>query len=172
MPESHSGRSPASHRRERPITTKVRTCLWYDGKAEEAARFYTSLLPESRIESVFRPAADGPALFVDFVLGGTPYQALNGGPKYTFSEAASISVVTSDQAETDRLWAALLADGGAAKQCGWLADRYGLCWQIIPEALPRLLGDPDPAAAGRVMQAMMGMAKIDIAGLEAAHRGG
>ena len=129
-------------------------------------------MPESRIENVFRPAADGPALVVDFVLAGTPYQALNGGPQFRFTEAASISVLTEDQAETDRLWAALLADGGAAKQCGWLADRYGLCWQIVPEALPRLLSDPDPAAAGRVIEAMMQMVKIDIAGLEAAHRGG
>lgn len=129
-------------------------------------------MPESRIENVFRPAADGPALVVDFVLAGTPYQALNGGPQFRFTEAASISVLTEDQAETDRLWAALLADGGTAKQCGWLADHYGLCWQIVPEALPRLLSDPDPAAAGRVMEAMMQMVKIDIAGLEAAHRGG
>ena len=106
------------------------------------------------------------------MLAGTPYQGLNGGPQHPFTEAASISVLTRDQAETDRLWAALLADGGAPKACGWLADRYGLCWQIIPEALPRLLGDPDPAAAGRVMEAMMGMVKIDIAGLETAHRGG
>jgi predicted 3-demethylubiquinone-9 3-methyltransferase (glyoxalase superfamily) len=106
------------------------------------------------------------------VLAGTPYQGLNGGPQHPHTEAASISVATRDQAETDRLWEALLADGGQPNACGWLADRYGLCWQIIPEALPRLLADPDPAASARVMQAMMGMVKIDIAGLEAAHRAG
>jgi len=153
------------------MTAKVRTCLWYDGKAEEAARFYVSLLPDSRIENVFRPTPDSPALVVNFILAGTPYQGLNGGPQHPFTEAASISVLTEDQAETDRLWAALLADGGEPKACAWLTDRFGLCWQIVPEALPRLLSDPDPAAAGRVMEAMMGMVKIDIAGLEAAHRG-
>jgi predicted 3-demethylubiquinone-9 3-methyltransferase (glyoxalase superfamily) len=155
-----------------PGPAKVRSCLWSDGKALEAARFYVSLLPDSRIDGVFRPRPDGPELVVDFVLAGTPYQALNGGPQHPFTEAASISVSTRDQAETDRLWEALLADGGAPKACGWLADRYGLCWQIIPEALPRLLADPDPAASARVMQAMMGMIKIDIAGIEAAQRGG
>ncbi len=155
-----------------PVSARVRTCLWYDGQAEEAARFYVSLLPESRIEGVFRPGPAAPPLLVDFVLAGTPYQGLNGGPQHPFTEAVSISVLTADQAETDRLWDALLADGGRPKACGWLADRYGLCWQIVPEALPRLLADPDPAAAGRVMQAMLGMVKIDIAGLEAARRGG
>ena len=121
---------------------------------------------------MFRPQPDGPAVVVVFTLGGTPYQALNGGPQYRCSEAASISVLTADQAETDRLWSALTADGGREGRCAWLTDRYGLAWQIVPEALPRLLQHPDPAASGRVMAAMLKMGKIDIAGLEAAHRGG
>jgi predicted 3-demethylubiquinone-9 3-methyltransferase (glyoxalase superfamily) len=169
MPEDLA---PTVTEAEKRKTAKVRTCLWYDGKAEEAARLYVSLIPGSAIEQVFRAAADEPALIVDFVLAGTPYQALNGGPRYRFSEAASISVLTEDQAETDRLWAALVADGGKPGQCAWLIDRYGLAWQIVPRALPRLLGSPDREAAGRVMAAMRGMGKIDIAGLEAAHRGG
>lgn len=153
------------------MTAKVRTCLWYDGKGEEAAEFYVSLLPNSGIESVFRPQPDGPALVVDFNLSGTPYQALNGGPQFRHSEAASISVLTHDQEETDRLWRALTANGGSESMCGWLKDRYGVSWQIVPETLPRLLMDSDRAGAGRAMHAMLGMRKIDIAALEAAFRG-
>jgi predicted 3-demethylubiquinone-9 3-methyltransferase (glyoxalase superfamily) len=108
---------------------------------------------------------------VEFTLAGTPYQALNGGPHFTLDEAASISVSTEDQAETDRLWAALIADGGAESQCGWLKDRFGLSWQIVPTRLGELMQDPDPEKAGRVQQAMLGMRKLDIAALEAAHRG-
>ena len=150
---------------------KVATCLWFDGNAEEAAGFYTSLIPDSRITSIMRLHPDGPALIVGFTLGGAPFQALNGGPQYKFSEATSISVTTAGQEETDRLWAALMAGGGSESQCAWLKDRFGLSWQIVPEALPRLLGSPDRAAAGRAMQAMLGMRKIDIAALEAAFRG-
>jgi len=153
------------------MTAKVKTCLWFDGQAEEAASFYVSLIPDSRIETLFRPKPDGPALLVEFTLGGTPYQALNGGPRYTHSPAASISVRTKDQEETDRLWEALIADGGAESRCGWLTDRYGVSWQIVPEVLPRLLTSPERAAADRAMQAMMTMVKIDIAGIEAAYAG-
>lgn len=153
------------------MTHKVKTCLWYDGVAEQAARFYVSLIPDSEIAGLFRPDETQPPLIVEFTLAGTPYLALNGGPMFRHSEAASIAVTTADQAETDRLWAALTADGGAESQCGWLKDRFGLSWQIVPEALPRLLSDPDKAASGRVMQAMMGMKKIVIEELEAAHRG-
>ena len=149
---------------------KVRTCLWFDGQAEQAATFYVSLVPDSAIESVSRRPDDGAALVVEFHLGGTPYQALNGGPASRFTEAASIVVMTDDQAETDRLWAKL-TDGGCESQCGWLTDRYGLSWQIVPRALVRFLSDPDPKAAGRAMNAMLGMRKIDIAALEAAHAG-
>ncbi|MEQ1719043.1 MAG: VOC family protein [Hyphomicrobium sp.] len=151
--------------------SKVKTCLWFDGNGEEAARLYVSLLPGSDIGRLFRPDANGPALVVEFTLAGTPYQALNGGPQFPHTEAASISVATEDQAETDRLWDALVANGGAESRCGWLKDRFGVSWQIVPEALPKLLGGPDKAASARVMQAMMKMAKIDIAALEAAARG-
>ena len=150
---------------------KVAICLWFDGDAESAAAFYTSLLPGSRITNVVRPALDGPALLVEFTLGGAPFQALNGGPQYKFSEATSISVTTEDQEETDRLWAALISDGGSESQCAWLKDRFGMSWQIVPKALPRMLGSSDRVASGRAMEAMMGMRKIDIAALDAAYRG-
>ena len=150
---------------------KVRTCLAYKDQAEEAARFYVSLIPDSVFEGAFRPEPNGPALMVAFTLAGTPYQALNMGDYVTLNDAVSISVMTKDQRETDELWEKLIADGGAENRCGWLKDRFGLSWQIVPEALPRLLSHEDRAAAGRAMQAMMGMVKIDIAALEAAFRG-
>jgi len=150
------------------MSAKVRTCLWFDGRAEEAAAYYVSLLPGSAVQDVFRPAPDGPALVVDFSLAGTPYQALNGGPQFTFTEAASISVLTRDQAETDRLWDALVDGGGEESMCGWCKDRYGLSWQIVPEPVTRMLSDSDAEAAGRAMQALMSMRRIDIAAIEAA----
>lgn len=149
----------------------VQTCLWFDGDAEAASALYTALIPGSAITRVTRMAPEGPALMVNFHLAGVPYQALNGGPQFKHSPAVSISVSTPDQAETDRLWEALLADGGQPSQCAWLTDRFGLSWQIVPEALPRLLGAADRAAAGRAMQAMLQMGKIDIAALEAAFQG-
>jgi predicted 3-demethylubiquinone-9 3-methyltransferase (glyoxalase superfamily) len=152
------------------MTAKIRTCFWFDREGEAAAAFYVSLLPDSRVESVFRPEPNGPALTVDFTLAGTPYQILNGGPQFPQTVAASISVLTEDQAETDRLWAALIADGGDDSKCGWLKDRWGVSWQIVPKALPRLLGSSNRAASGRVMQALMSMQKIDVAALEAAAR--
>lgn len=150
---------------------KVRTCLWFDGNGEDAANHYVSLLPDSRIETVSRPEPGKPALIVEASLAGTPYTFLNGGPHYKLSPAASIAVRTVDQAETDRLWTALLADGGEESQCGWLTDRFGVSWQIVPDALPRMLGADDREAAGRAMQAMLKMKKIDIAALEAAFNG-
>lgn len=153
------------------MTAKVKTCFWFDGNGEDAAKFYVSLLPDSAIESVFRPEPDGPALVVDFTLAGTPYQALNGGPQFKPSEAASISVLTKDQAETDRLWKALTADGGEESMCGWLKDKFGVSWQIVPEALPSLLSHSDKPAAKRAMDAMMQMKKIDIGTIEAAFKG-
>ena len=123
---------------------RVRTCLWFDGQGEEAARFYVSLLPGSAIEGVQRPAPDGPALIVEFSLAGAPYMILNGGPQYTHTPAASISVSTADQETTDRLWAALTADGGRESRCGWLVDRFGVSWQIVPRAVGRLLSDCRP----------------------------
>lgn len=149
----------------------VSTCLWFDGAAEEAAAFYVALIPGSAIGRVYRPAGAPAALVVEFTLAGTAYMGLNGGPEFPHTEAASIVVSTANQGETDRLWAALTAGGGSPGQCGWLKGRYGLSWQIVPEAVPRLVADPDPAAVARVMAALMGMGKIDIAELDAARRG-
>jgi predicted 3-demethylubiquinone-9 3-methyltransferase (glyoxalase superfamily) len=143
----------------------------FDQNGEDAARLYVSLLPDSMIESVFTPDPSKPPMVIDFTLGGTAYQALNIGPQFPHSQAVSISVLTEDQEETDRLWDALLADGGKAAQCGWLTDRFGLSWQIVPKRLPELLRDPDQDKAARVMEAMMGMVKIDISGLERAGEG-
>lgn len=148
----------------------IQTCLWFNDSAELAATLYCSLFPDAKITNVFRQggAPDAPAFMVEFILMGQSYAAMNGGPHYTLTPAASIVAHVDTQAEVDQLWAALLADGGVESRCGWLTDRYGLSWQIIPRALPRLL-QADPS--GRVMQAMMGMVKIDVAALEAAARG-
>lgn len=154
---------------------KITTCLWFDGRAEEAAEYYTSLFPDSRITGVQRhteagPGEPGSVLLVTFELAGQRFSALNGGPEFTFSEAISLSVDCADQAEVDELWAKL-TDGGEESQCGWLKDRYGLSWQIVPRELPELLNDADPAAAARVMKALFGMRKIDVRALrEAAGR--
>ncbi|WP_118138434.1 VOC family protein [Oceanicella sp. SM1341] len=161
-PATATGPAPAAP------TVSVATCLWFDGTGEEAAALYTALIPGSRITGRVPPAPDAPALLVSFTLAGTPYQALNGGPMFRHGEAASIAVTTPDQAETDRLWDALTADGGSLGRCGWLRDRFGLSWQIVPEALPRLLAAPGPGASARVREAMMAMGRIDIAALEAA----
>ena len=146
------------------MTDKIRPCLWFDGNAEEAARFYVSVLPDSRIVGVT-------PLVVEFVLAGRDYMGLNGGPGHPFTWAVSLSVDCEDQAEVDRYWAALTADGGVESRCGWLQDRYGLSWQITPRILPRLINDPDRAKADRVMQAMLKMKKIVVADLEAAAAG-
>ena len=156
--------------------SKIAPCLWFDGEAEEAAKFYVSLLPDSRVDHVQRNVTDSPAgksgsvLVVKFTLAGQSFLALNGGTRFEYSHAISFFVDCVDQAEVDRLWGAL-SDGGSVERCGWLKDRYGISWQIVPNVLPRLLGDPDPAKAQRVMQAMLGMVKLDIAGLEAARAG-
>lgn len=153
---------------------KVFPCLWFDGDAEEAAAFYASLLPDSRVDRVWRSPAEtpsGPAgmvLTVDFTLAGQRFQGLNGGPDFSFSEAVSFVVDCEDQAEVDRLWDALSANGGEPGPCGWLKDRFGLSWQIVPRRLNELLDDPDPDRARRAMEAMLAMGKIDIAGLEKA----
>ena len=147
---------------------KVRTFLWYDGQAEAATNHYVSLVPDSRILSVDRLGEDGSTVIVGFELGGIEYVALDGGPLYSFTEAASIMVVCEDQAEVDRLWDGLTADGGEPGPCGWLKDRWGLSWQIAPRALLELQQDPDRERAGRVNAAMLTMGKIDIAALYAA----
>lgn len=149
----------------------VLTCLWFAEGGEEAARSYTRLLPNSAVDDVFRPEPDGPALVVTFHLQGVPYQILNGGPHFRLSPAASIVVHTADQAETDRLWDALTADGGAGGRCGWLVDRWGVSWQIVPAPFVRMLGGPDRAAAGRAREAMMQMSRLDLARLQAAFDG-
>ena len=156
--------------------SKISPCLWFDGEAEEAANFYVSLLPDSRIEQVQRNLADSPAgkkgsvLVVAFTLAGQKFLALNGGARFEYTHAVSFLIECEDQAEIDRLWQAL-SQGGKPEQCGWIRDRYGLFWQIEPKILPKLLADPDPAKAQRVMQAMLQMIKIDIAGLQRAYRG-
>ena len=150
---------------------KIVPCLWYDGDAEEAAQFYVSLLPNSQIDRVTRAPAESPSgpvgsvLTVEFTLAGSKYVGLNGGPQFPFTEAVSFQIRCKDQAEVDRLWEALAADGTEV-QCGWIKDRWGLCWQIVPALLIELLNDPDINRARRVQEAMMQMVKIDIAQLE------
>ena len=153
------------------LQQKVRTCLWFDSQGHEAAEFYVSLLPDSRIDGMFHYAIDGPPLVVEFTLAGAPFMVLNGGPMFKLSPAASISVLTKDQTETDNLWDKLLADGGEESMCGWLTDRFGVSWQIVPETLPRMLNAADKAAASRARESMMTMQKLDIAALEAAFNG-
>ena len=151
------------------------TCLWFDDQAEEAARFYTSVVPRSRIVAVTQYAVPTPSdkpvgstMTVEFELDGHPFTALNGGPHFTFNEAVSIVLRTDDQAETDRLWATLLEGGGEPGPCGWLKDRFGLSWQVYPARLDELTTDPDPARAARATEAMLRQSRIDIAEIEAA----
>ncbi len=148
---------------------KITPCLWFDGKAEEAARFYVSLFPDSQVTGM-TPGPTGAALVLQFRVAGLEFLALNGGPQFTFNEAISLSIDCRSQAELDDLWEKL-SDGGSEGQCGWLKDRYGLSWQLVPAVLPKLLTDPDRAKAGRVMDAMMGMKRLDIRALEAAALG-
>lgn len=153
---------------------KITPCLWFENNAEEAARFYTSIFPDSSITGVLHAKSDTPGnkegdvLLVEFTLAGQKYQALNGGPHDKFNDAISLSVDCADQAEVDHYWDALIAGGGRPVQCGWLKDKYGLSWQIVPRRLTELLSNPDPAKAKRVMQAMLKMVKLDVAALEAA----
>lgn len=157
--------------------SKVSTCLWFDRDAETAARLYVSLVPGSSLTHVQRSpdawpgGAAGDVIMVTFTLGGQSFQALNGGTAADYGTSASISVTCADQIEVDRLWQALTADGGSEIACGWLRDRWGVPWQIVPEILPRLLASPDPAVSGRVFSAMTKMVKLDIAALERAAAG-
>ena len=156
---------------------KISPCLWFDGKAEEAARFYTSIFPNSRITSVDRSPGETPSgpkdmvLSVSFTLDGRSFIGLNGGPEFKFNEAVSLSIDCDDQAEVDRSWSALLAGGGQESQCGWLKDRFGLSWQVVPAGMEELFADPDPERANRAMRAMLGMRKLDIAALRDAADG-
>ena len=150
--------------------------LWFADRAEEAVRFYVSLLPDSQVDSVTPLPADTPSgpvgsvQVIEFTLAGQPYMAINAGPFEAFNHAISLLVPCDDQAEIDRLWEAL-SDGGAVEQCGWLRDRYGLCWQITPRRLGEWMKDPDPAKAARVGKAMLAMVKFDIAALQRAYGG-
>jgi predicted 3-demethylubiquinone-9 3-methyltransferase (glyoxalase superfamily) len=156
---------------------KIATCLWFDKNAEDAARFYASTFPDSRVTVVQRSPTDypngkaGDVLTVEFTVLGQPFLGLNGGPTFTFDEAVSFQVFTNTQEETDRYWNAIVGAGGQESECGWCKDKFGLSRQIVPRALMEAMGDPDRAAAKRAMEAMMTMRKIDIARIEAARRG-
>ena len=152
------------------MTQKITTFLWFDNNAEEAMRFYTSIFANSRIVTS-QAGPDGTFLLATFELDGQEFMAINGGPHFKFTEAVSLFVRCETQEEVDDLWDKLSA-GGETSQCGWLKDRYGLSWQVIPNALGELMGDPDPVKAGRVMQAILTMRKIDIRELERAYAGG
>ncbi len=155
--------------------SKIAPCLWFAREAEEAANFYVSIFPDSRIDHVQKNIVDTPAgkpdevLVVNFTLAGQRFMALNGGSRVEFNHAISLEIDCADQAEVDRLWNGL-CEGGAPVECGWVTDRYGVSWQVVPTVLGKYLSDPDPARAANVMLAMMQMVKLDIAGLEAAYR--
>src|SRR5258706_7492843 len=148
--------------------SKISPCLWFDGEAEQAAKFYVSLLPDSRIETVQKNTVDSPAgkagsvLVVEFTLAGQRFMALNGGTRFEYTHAVSFKIDCADQAEVDRLWDAL-SNGGQVEQCGWLKDRYGVSLQIVPAALVQYLGGPHRAGAPPAMQAMLGVGQVDIA---------
>jgi predicted 3-demethylubiquinone-9 3-methyltransferase (glyoxalase superfamily) len=151
------------------------TCLWFDTQAEEAAAYYTGIFKNSRLGAVHRytdagPGPAGSVMLVEFELNGQKFSGLNGGPQFTFNEAVSIVVPCADQAEVDYYWDRL-SDGGQEVACGWLKDKYGLCWQIVPAAFFAMVADADPARRARVMQAMLAMTKFDIAALERAYAG-
>jgi predicted 3-demethylubiquinone-9 3-methyltransferase (glyoxalase superfamily) len=159
------------------MASKNTICLWYDGTAVDAARFYAETFPDSAVGTVFRAPGDypdgkqGDALTVEFTVCGIACVGLNGGPAFKHNEAFSFQIATDDQAETDRLWNAIVGNGGQESQCGWCKDKWGLSWQITPRALIGALSEPDRAAAKRAFEAMMSMKKIDIAAIEAALRG-
>ncbi len=159
------------------MMSKNTICLWYDGTALEAAQFYAETFADSAVKAVMRAPGDypdgkqGDVLTVEFSVLGIPCLGLNGGPQFKHTEAFSFQVATDDQAETDRLWNAIVGNGGQESECGWCKDKWGLSWQITPRALMAAISDPDPAVAQRAFAAMMGMRKIDIAAIEAARRG-
>ena len=150
--------------------------LWFDTQGEDAANFYVSIFPNSSIDNVSYygeagPREPGMVLTVDFTLDGTPFTAINGGPDFSFDEAVSFLIPCKDQDEIDRYWKRLLADGGQESQCGWLKDKYGLSWQVVPTVLDEMIADPDKEKAERAMKAMLGMVKLDIAELQRAFDG-
>ena len=156
---------------------KITPSLWFDGRAEEAAAFYTSIFPDSRIEDISRSPAENPStkagevLLVAFALSGQRFVGINGGPQFPFTEAVSFQVDCADQAEVDRYWEALVEGGGEHGQCGWLKDRFGLSWQVVPREMGAYLGGPDPAGAARAMEAMLRMPRLDVAALRDAYEG-
>jgi predicted 3-demethylubiquinone-9 3-methyltransferase (glyoxalase superfamily) len=156
---------------------KIAPCLWFDGNAEDAARLYTSLFPDSEITSVQRAPADNPStsegavLTVEFSLAGQKFLGLNGGPQFSFTEAVSFTIDCKDQDEVDHYWDALTADGGEPSQCGWLKDRFGVSWQVIPRQLMEYLGGSDRDGASRAMRAMLQMGKLDVETLREAYEG-
>ena len=158
-------------------SAKVTLCLWYDGTAEDAASFYAATFPDSAVGAVMRAPGDfpngkqGDVLTVEFTVLGTACIGLNGGPMFKHSEAFSFQIATDSQEETDHYWNAVTGNGGAASECGWCKDKWGLSWQITPRALTEGMADPDPAVRERVFAAMMTMGKIDIASIEAARKG-
>ena len=159
------------------MTSKNTVCLWFDGTAEQAARFYAETFPDSSVQETYRAPSDFPSgkkgdvLTVLFTVMGIPCLGLNGGPEFKHNEAFSFQVATDDQEETDRLWNAIVGNGGQESECGWCKDKWGVSWQITPRVLTEGIADPDPAVARRVFEAMMAMRKIDVAAIEAARRG-
>ena len=159
------------------MLNKNTLCLWFDGTAVDAANFYAATFPDSAVGAIHRAPGDYPdgkqgnILLVEFTVAGIPCIGLNGGPLFKHSEAFSFQIATDDQAETDRLWNAIVDNGGQESMCGWCKDRWGLSWQITPRALTTAMTNPDRAAAQRAFKAMMGMRKIDVAAIEAAVRG-
>jgi predicted 3-demethylubiquinone-9 3-methyltransferase (glyoxalase superfamily) len=157
--------------------TSITPFLWFDHNAEEAANFYVAIFPDSHIDKIARSPADNPSMregevmTVDFTLAGRPYIALNGGPDFHFTEAISLWIDCQDQAEVDRYWELLIANGGEPSVCGWLKDRFGLSWQVVPKRMSELLAGDDRAGAERAMQAMLQMTKLDIGQLERAYAG-
>ena len=153
--------------------SKIAPCLWFNGEAEDAATLYVSLFPDSAIGAVSRygegmPFPAGTAMMVEFTLSGQRFQALNGGPHFTHSEAMSLSIGAKDAAEVDHFWNGLIANGGSEGRCGWLKDRFGVSWQVVPDGLGAVMCDPDPGRRGRAVNAMMGMKKLDLAAMRAA----
>ena len=157
--------------------TRITPCLWFNGNAEEAARFYTTVFPDSHIDKLFKSPTETPdnrtgeVLTVEFTLGGNRFVGLNGGPEFRFNESISFVIDCKDQAEVDRYWDALLQGGGEPSMCGWLKDRFGVSWQVTPKRLLELTQSPDLEGAKRAMDAMLQMRKIDVARIEAAYRG-
>lgn len=149
--------------------SKVTPFLMFNDQLDAALEFYTATFPDSEVLQVSRAGGDGPVQSAEFVVGGQPFKAFNGGAHFSFSEGVSLYVDCADQAEVDRYWDAILAAGGTAVQCGWIRDPFGLSWQIVPRRFVELIGDPDPAKAEAVRDAMLKMVKLDVAGLEEAH---